>query len=191
MTDQVIMLFLNLIIYVFTLSLLLIVLFYSFLIGYQIIIRYGYKALLRSQEAVLNPIYINDESIKKIIKEALYPYFGDISMIVHKKKNYYIIVLLNLFPAYLGNNVYYLKISDNTIIIKMCYPYEIILFSLIPLSLSFLVNNLIMILIILLSLLISFFFDLSCISFLIAHKLRQDVSVSMARPNQQDKDSDL
>jgi hypothetical protein len=48
-----------------------------------------------------------------------------------------------------------------------------------------------MILIILLSLLIPFFFDPSCISFLIAHKLRQDVPVSMARPNQQDKDSDL
>ncbi|MFZ8854410.1 MAG: hypothetical protein ACO2PL_20230 [Armatimonadota bacterium] len=191
MTDQVIMLFLNLIIYVFTLSSLSIVLFYSFLRGYQIIIRYGYKALLRSQEVVLNPIYINDESIKKIIKEALYPYFGDIDMIIHKKKNYYIIVLLNLFPIYLGNNVYYLKMSDNTIIIKMCYRYEIILFSLIPLSLSFLVNNLIMILIILLSLLIPFFFDPSCISFLIAHKLRQDVPVSMARPNQQDKDSDL
>ena len=161
--------FLELIVYTCILLILLRVLPNNLLRVYHLIQRYGFKVLSKSH---IIPVKDFDEnSLPQLINDALHPYFKHFDVSIIKHNTYYKIILLHLTPSLFGNYIYCIKKSNHGLIVKMCYPYDNLLISLIPLSFICLIGINITKLLVIVCLLIPLFFDTSCISFLIANQL--------------------
>lgn len=170
--DNMINLILTLIVYVVILIIFCIILPEDFKRMYSLNKKYGYKVFLRIHTIYqINTIHIDTTYLSQLIIEALSSYWKDFNVKIIKIKNLYIVIILNMRPTILGNNVYYIKLSNSSLEIKMGYPHHIIYFALIPLGLAILINRIIPILLISICLLIPFIVDTNCISFLIKQRL--------------------